>query len=129
MAGLRSDVSMFRQTGYNNPNADALTFLDENLQPVSTTRQAARSERLVVAARGFQLGRHRRRNTQVRGGSGLFSGRPAYVWISNQLGNTGVLPGLPLVQNTTAFPFNPNPEKYKPALTTQGRRPPATSST
>jgi len=31
--------------------------------------------------------------TQVRGGSGLFSGKPPYVWISNQIGNTGVLYG------------------------------------
>jgi hypothetical protein len=27
---------------------------------------------------------------QIRGGVGLFSGRPAYVWISNQFGNTGI---------------------------------------
>ena len=27
---------------------------------------------------------------QVRGGIGLFTGRPAYVWLSNQYGNTGV---------------------------------------
>ena len=26
----------------------------------------------------------------MRGGLGLFTGRPAYVWISNQYGNTGV---------------------------------------
>ena len=32
--------------------------------------------------------------TQVRGGSGLFSGKPPYVWISNQIGNTGVLFGF-----------------------------------
>ena len=27
---------------------------------------------------------------QIRGGIGLFTGRPAYVWISNQFGNTGI---------------------------------------
>jgi hypothetical protein len=27
---------------------------------------------------------------QIRGGAGLFTGRPAYVWISNQFGNTGI---------------------------------------
>jgi hypothetical protein len=27
---------------------------------------------------------------QLRGGAGLFTGRPAYVWISNQFGNTGI---------------------------------------
>ena len=31
--------------------------------------------------------------TQVRGGTGIFTGPPLYVWISNQLGNTGVLIG------------------------------------
>ena len=28
------------------------------------------------------------------GGTGIFTGRPAYVWISNQIGNTGVLTGF-----------------------------------
>jgi hypothetical protein len=27
---------------------------------------------------------------QVRGGVGMFTGKPAYVWISNQFGNTGI---------------------------------------
>ena len=55
--------------------------------------------------------------TQLRGGSGLFSGKPPYVWISNQIGNTGVLYGFSQTNNTTAFPFNPNPDRYKPAPT------------
>ncbi len=29
-------------------------------------------------------------DTQIRGGAGLFSGRPPFVWISNQYSNTGV---------------------------------------
>ena len=32
--------------------------------------------------------------TQMRGGTGIFTGRPAYVWISNQIGNTGMLTGF-----------------------------------
>jgi hypothetical protein len=55
--------------------------------------------------------------TQLRGGSGLFSGKPPYVWISNQVGNTGVLYGFSQTNNTTAFPFNPNPDRYKPVAT------------
>ena len=31
--------------------------------------------------------------TQIRGGTGIFTGKPAYVWISNQIGNTGMLTG------------------------------------
>jgi hypothetical protein len=31
---------------------------------------------------------------QVRGGTGIFTGPPAFVWISNQVGNNGVLTGF-----------------------------------
>ncbi len=51
--------------------------------------------------------------TQVRGGTGVFSGRPPYVWISNQVGNTGVLIGEKIVDNTTAFPFTTDVAKYR----------------
>jgi len=50
----------------------------------------------------------------VRGGSGIFTGPPAYVWISNQIGNTGVLTGFEQLNNTTARPFHPDPNRYKP---------------
>ncbi len=56
--------------------------------------------------------------TQVRGGTGIFSGKPAYVWVSNQLGNTGVL--IAETRNTApgnAFPFHPDPDHYKAAPT------------
>ena len=58
------------------------------------------------------------RTTQVRGGTGVFTGPPAYVWISNQIGNTGVLTGFEQLDNTTARPFNPNPDAYKPTNVT-----------
>ena len=54
----------------------------------------------------------------MRGGTGIFTGRPAYVWISNQIGNTGVLTGFDQFDNTTIRPFNPNPDKYKPTTVT-----------
>ena len=62
--------------------------------------------------------------TQIRGGTGVFTGQPLYVWISNQLGNTGVLQGSFTTPNTTAFPFTSNIDKYKPTNVTGA---PATS--
>ena len=58
--------------------------------------------------------------TQVRGGTGVFTGRPAYVWISNQIGNTGVLTGFEELNNTTARPFSPDPNRYKPTTPPTG---------
>ena len=56
--GLRFDVPRFGDTGFANANADALTFRDENGQPVQdSTGQAAGREHPVVAARRLQLER------------------------------------------------------------------------
>ena len=49
---------------------------------------------------------------------GVFTGPPLYVWISNQLGNTGVLQGSLLEDNPTNRPFNPDVNKYKPTNVT-----------
>ena len=39
---------------------------------------------------GFNYALNDKGTQQVRGGLGLFTGRPAYVWITNQYGNTGL---------------------------------------
>jgi hypothetical protein len=39
---------------------------------------------------GFNWDRKGDGSDQIRGGIGLFTGRPAYVWIMNQFGNTGI---------------------------------------
>ena len=56
--------------------------------------------------------------TQVRGGTGVFTGAPLYVWVSNQLGNTGVLQGSVTEDFPTARPFSPDVNRYKPATVT-----------
>jgi len=66
---------------------------------------------------GFNYDVGGEQKTQIRGGTGIFTGRPAYVWISNQVGNTGVLTGFIQADSTTAYPFHPDPDHYKPAAT------------
>ncbi len=118
-AGLRFDVPKFGETGYTNAVADALTFIDENGQPVQYQTGKLPDPNILWSPRaGFNWAVDENRNTQVRGGTGIFTGRPAYVWISNQIGNTGVLTGFEQLDNTTARPFNPNPNTYKPTNVT-----------
>jgi hypothetical protein len=116
-AGLRVDVPGFdNDTTYPNPNANALTFRDETGAPVKYDSGALPDAKLLFSPRvGFNWDVANDQKTQIRGGIGIFTGPPLYVWISNQLGNTGVLQGSLLEDNPTARPFTPDINKYKPA--------------
>jgi len=117
--GLRFDVPSFGETGFKNANADSLAFRDENNAPVKYLTAKLPDAKVLFSPRvGFNWDVFGDRTTQVRGGTGIFTGRPAYVWISNQIGNTGVLTGFLNVTNTKNYPFNPDPEKYKPTAVT-----------
>jgi hypothetical protein len=116
--GLRVDAPHFDNTAYDNPVADAMTFRDATGAPVHYNTGSLPGVNLLFSPRlGFNYDLHGEQKTQIRGGTGIFTGRPAYVWISNQVGNTGVLTGFIQADNDTAHPFNPNPDKYKPAPT------------
>jgi len=117
--GLRLDVPFFAETGNQNPLADAMTFRDRSGNPVQYQTAKLPDPKVLWSPRmGFNWDVAGNRNTQLRGGSGIFTGRPAYVWISNQIGTTGVLTGSEQLDNTRARPFNPNPDRYKPATVT-----------
>ena len=117
--GLRVDAPKFKNTAYDNAVADTMTFRDASGAPIHYNSGALPGVNLLWSPRlGFNYDVGGRHTTQIRGGTGIFTGRPAYVWISNQVGNTGVLTGFIQQDNTTAFPFNTNPDAYKPATVT-----------
>jgi hypothetical protein len=118
-AGVRADVPKFGNTAYDNAAVDNLTFRDQNGNAVKyNTGALPKASPLWSPRIGFNWDVNSDQMTQVRGGTGVFTGKPAYVWISNQIGNTGVLTGFVQSDFTTAFPFNPNPDAYKPATVT-----------
>jgi hypothetical protein len=118
-AGVRVDIAAWGETAYANANVDALTFRDPSGSPVQFSTGALPDASPLWSPRvGFNWDVAGKRNTQVRGGTGVFTGKPAYVWISNQIGNTGVLTGFEQIENTRNRPFNPNPDFYKPTTVT-----------
>jgi hypothetical protein len=116
--GVRMDIAKFGNTAYDNPVADAMTFRDASGNAIKyNTGALPKASPLWSPRVGFNWDVNADARTQVRGGTGVFTGKPAYVWISNQIGNTGMLTGF--VDTTpgawTNYPFNPNPDAYKPA--------------
>ena len=118
-AGIRFDISKFGDTGYANANADALTFVDDTGAPTRYPSGTLPEPKVLWSPRfGVNWDVAGNQQTQVRGGTGVFTGQPLYVWISNQIGNTGVLTGFINETNVTSRPFHPDPDHYKPANVT-----------
>jgi hypothetical protein len=68
---------------------------------------------------GFNWDVNDDKKTQLRGGTGIFTGRVPFVWISNQASNNGVLFGSVFANNAatginTYNRFNPNTRFYVP---------------
>lgn len=117
--GLRVDIPFFGNTGYKNPEVDTLVFRDENGNNVTYSTDKLPNPKPLFSPRiGFNYDIKGDRSTQLRGGTGIFTSRPAYVWISNQIGNNGILTGFERLDNTTLRPFNPDPNFYKPTTVT-----------
>jgi outer membrane receptor protein involved in Fe transport len=117
--GLRMDVPFFGETGFANPQANALTFRDETGASVQYQTEALPDPNILWSPRvGFNWSPLKSGRVQVRGGSGVFTGRPAYVWISNQIGNNGILTGFDSFDNLNTRPWNPDINRYKPTNVT-----------
>jgi hypothetical protein len=115
-AGVRADVPVFDKTGYYNPKVDTMTFRKPDGSDYKINTAKLPDPKVLISPRiGFNWDVTGEKTTQVRGGTGLFTGRPVFVWISNQIGNNGVLTGFESIDNDSTRPFNPNPAHYIPA--------------
>ncbi|WP_207509168.1 TonB-dependent receptor [Telluribacter humicola] len=121
-AGLRVDVPIFGNTALENPLVSALNFRAPDGTTLRTNTANLPDARPLWSPRfGFNWDVTGEKTTQVRGGTGVFTGRPPFVWISNQVGNNGVLSGFLDVQNTSNYPFVVDPSVYAPTTTDLSR--------
>jgi hypothetical protein len=113
--GLRIDRPSFGDNGFQNAEVDAMNFRDETGATVKYSTSKLPDATLLFSPRlGINYDVHGNRDFQIRGGTGIFTGRPAYVWISNQIGENGILTGFENNTNITNRPFHPDPNHYKP---------------
>ena len=88
--GVRVDVPFAPEEPLNNTNVPgAFPQFEEQFGTLSTTNTATGNP-LFAPRLGFNYSRGETLTTQVRGGTGIFTGRTPFVWISNQYTNTGV---------------------------------------
>jgi hypothetical protein len=105
--GLRLDMTIYKQAFTDNPYFNALTFKDGSYNIGKAPGNA-----LLISPRvGFNWDVMNDKTLQVRGGFGIFSGPPPFVWISNQASNNGIQWGS-FTQDNVAFKANPN--AYRP---------------
>lgn len=87
-AGLRIDIPNQPAPAFN-PTLDTIHFPSIGGNTVNTG--AFPSGNILWSPRlGFNYDVTENRQTVLRGGVGVFSGRPPYVWLSNAYGNTGM---------------------------------------
>ena len=110
-AGVRANIIAFENTALENKAITAMTFGNGEKWNTGIMPQ---TQVLIEPRFGFNYNHKSKSKTQVRGGTGLFTGRPPYVFLSNQIGNNGVLTGFIDVSGAAAaaYGFTADPNKY-----------------
>ncbi len=121
-AGLRVDLPFYPTTLATNARLDTLKFSEQTDIDVS---KFAKTTPLWSPRVGFNYDVLGNKTLQLRGGTGIFTGRIPFVWLSNQASNNGLLFGSILqtgnlnntdpTDNYVNKPFNPDPKAYIPA--------------
>src|SRR5205823_4776376 len=93
--GLRVDFPMYFTTPIDNLYSRGLSALDANGNPEVVDQSKLPSAAALWSPRlGFNWNASGDRRTQVRGGTGVFTGRVPFVWIGNVISNPGANPKL-----------------------------------
>ena len=93
--GLRVDLPFYITEPVDNPFSRGLTLLDENDKPEKVDQSKLPGIQPLFSPRvGFNWDISGDRTTQLRGGTGIFTGRLPFVWIGNVISNPGQNPKL-----------------------------------
>lgn len=98
--GLRVDIPVFPDKPAEN---QAFENNFASIYPGLETDRAPSGELLWAPRFGFNYTPSDSRDLQIRGGTGIFSGRVPFVWLSNQFTNTGTVLGTIDRRNPDGF--------------------------
>jgi len=90
--GLRAELPIYLNDLTPNPSIDATTLINQYGMPTNYNSGAWPKSKVMVSPRfGFNYDVIGDRSLTVRGGTGVFSGRVPFVWLTNMPTNAGVL--------------------------------------
>jgi len=114
--GLRVDRPIYNEQPIANPAVEALTFLDENGQPKNySTGRWPESKWYWSPRVGVRWDVKGDKTTIVRGGTGIFTGRIPFVWLTNIPTNSAmyqVTAAVSARDQLANYRFNPDPNAY-----------------
>lgn len=123
--GLRADQPIYPEQPKENPAISSLVLTDHNGNPASyTTGKWPKSTILLSPRVGFRWDLEGDKSMILRGGTGIFTGRIPFVYLTNVPSNSGMYQfGQLITPNTTGvsldqFLFNPDPTAYNPFYNT-----------
>lgn len=90
--GVRAELPLYLNELTPNPSIDALRLLDTNGSPTNYSSGEWPKSRLMLSPRaGFRYDVLGDKSLVIRGGTGIFTGRVPFVWLSNMPTGAGVL--------------------------------------
>lgn len=115
--GIRVDKVLYPEAPLENPNVTALAFPNKDGVPTNyKTSEWPTNKSLYFSPRvGFRY-KIDEENIVFRGGTGLFTGRIPFVYLTNMPGNSQMYQASQAVTNPALlgnFLFNPNPDAYR----------------
>jgi hypothetical protein len=114
--GLRGDVPTYLEQPLSNPAIDALQFPDESGNMVNySTGKWPKATVLLSPRIGFRWKVPNEKGLVLRGGTGVFTGKIPFVFLTNMPSNSGVYQTGSVINKTAdlaSITFNPNPDAY-----------------
>lgn len=90
--GLRAELPIYMNRLTPNPSIDEITLVNQFGMPTNYSSGEWPTSKLMMSPRfGFNYNVLGDRTLTVRGGTGVFSGRVPFVWLTNMPTNAGVL--------------------------------------
>jgi len=120
--GIRADKPSYYEDPIENPAASALTFYDADGNTTNYSTGVWPDSKILWSPRaGFKWDATKDKTLVVRGGTGLFTGRIPFVWLTNMPTNSGMYQFGARLRNTNAgelaklntITFSENPDEYR----------------